>query len=156
MAPGTREWVVESRLLNNTLECFFTCNMSYCTLCVVVGQIPSHLALEELRTACLLIWQDILRGLLEKDPDMRMSLAAAMRHPWTTGSGTLKLLHPSGVPLREFKLSKQDRENAMTPNISNVFSSMAGTVRHFKKGEVILTEGELSEGLFLVKVSPRS
>ena len=96
--------------------------------------------------------QDILRGLLSKDPDLRLSLVDAMRHAWTTGSGTLKLLHPSGVPLREFKMSKQDRDNAMTPNITNVFSTMAPTVMHFRKGEIILKEGQISKGLFLVKV----
>eukprot|EP00803_Ostreobium_quekettii_P001747 evm.model.scf_722EXC.5 EVM.evm.TU.scf_722EXC.5 scf_722EXC:51151-58080(+) len=95
--------------------------------------------------------KDILQCLLEKDPDKRLSLAGAMQHVWTTGSGTLQLLHPSGVPLRDFKLSTEDRARAMTPNIASVFSCLAATVRTFRKGEVILKEGEPSEGLYLVK-----
>ena len=39
----------------------------------------------------------LLSGLLEKNPDQRMSLANAMNHPWVTYNGELPLIPRSLV-----------------------------------------------------------
>ena len=96
--------------------------------------------------------KDLLCKLLEKDPRKRCTLKEAMNHKWVTDSYTLQLLHPSGISLREFKMTKKEKAAAMTPNIASVFANMSGTEIIFEKGAVIIKEGEASPGVFLVMV----
>lgn len=47
----------------------------------------------------------LLTGLLDKDPDTRLSLIAVMGHPWVTYNGELALLPEAMVRFEPYKAS---------------------------------------------------
>ncbi|KXZ50915.1 hypothetical protein GPECTOR_14g161 [Gonium pectorale] len=110
--------------------------------------------------------KDLLDRLLQKDPAQRISLEEIPAHPWVTRGGALPVLQTSNerAVQRVFEaMRKRNESGAKRPMPSTVPLAAPpepvdmrklvpdAEVRHFKDGEVIISQGQLPEGLYYVQ-----
>ncbi|CAN0368391.1 unnamed protein product, partial [Scytosiphon promiscuus] len=55
-----------------------------------LGTLPSTQFSRPVCPVASLLWQNLLRRMLEKDPEQRIDLTAAINHPWVTVEGSIR------------------------------------------------------------------
>ncbi|GMH40079.1 hypothetical protein BSKO_07983 [Bryopsis sp. KO-2023] len=97
--------------------------------------------------------KNLLKRLLDKNPDTRIGLVETMEDDWVTKGGSLGPIQSSWrMELDHINVSEEERTAAVTPSIEAVFDNLPEmSERTYKKGQYIVQKGLPTEGLFLIK-----
>jgi len=95
---------------------------------------------------------DLLKRLLDKNPDRRLSLEQIMIHDWFTDRSSLSAIKTSkmlSIPTIDVHAAQ---DNSLTPSIQTVFQQIPDKrIKHFPAGVYIVREGEEMPGFYLIK-----